>query len=100
MTEMEGRALQVSRTLADSLNGARLDETLAALTRAAVRTLPGVDQSSITIRHEDGSMASYAMTADFLDELDIIQYREQEGPCYDGAIHNAFTVCGDINHSS
>lgn len=98
MSEMQDRALHVSRALADSLIGSRLDETLPALTRAAVSTLPGVDEASITIRHEDGSMASYAMTADFLDALDAVQYSEHEGPCYDGAVNNAFTVCGDLLH--
>jgi len=92
----EERALHLSKELADSLEGGRLDDTLATLTRAAVRTLPGVDEASITIRHEDGSMASYAMTADFLDELDAAQYGTHEGPCYDGVTNNAFTVCGDL----
>ena len=92
----EERALQLSRDLADSLQGGRLEETLAALTRAAVGTLPGVDEASITIRHADGVLASYALTSDFLDDLDATQYAEQEGPCYDGVTNNAFTVCGDL----
>lgn len=95
-SDTEERALHLSRELADSLQVGRLEETLGALTRAAVRTLPGVDEASITIRHADGSMASYALTADFLEELDDSQYEEREGPCYDGVTNNAFTVCGDL----
>jgi hypothetical protein len=96
MGEFEERALHLSSSLADALEGRRLDETLDSLTRAAVDTLPGVDHASITVRHRDGRMQSYAMTADFLEELDRTQYDEHEGPCYDGATNNAFTVCGDL----
>jgi GAF domain-containing protein len=96
MPEHEGRALHLATTLADALQGTRLEDTLASLTRAAVETLPGVDHASITMRHEDGSIESYASTADFLNALDQSQYDEQEGPCYDGVTNNAFTVCGDL----
>ncbi|HET7690599.1 MAG TPA: GAF and ANTAR domain-containing protein [Nocardioidaceae bacterium] len=92
----EARALHLAKELADSLDARRLDATLSALTQAAVRALPGVDEASITIRHVDGTIASYAMTSDFLEELDDSQYRNQEGPCYDGVTSNAFTVCGDL----
>jgi hypothetical protein len=96
MAEDEARVLDLSRGLADALNAGRLDETLHALTRAAVDSLPGVEEASITVRHSDGSLESHALTADFLAELDEWQYREQEGPCYDGVVNNAVTVCGDL----
>src|SRR4051812_14142519 len=98
MTELEQRVLHLSQTLTEYLDAAPLDQTLNALTRAAVKALPGVDESSITILHSDGSIGSCAVTAEFLLELDASQYRNQEGPCYDGAVNNAFTVCGDLRN--
>jgi hypothetical protein len=94
--DAEGRALHVVGHLAEALSPGDLDETVNTLTRAAVEVLPGVHQASISIRHEDGALRSHALTADFLEELDESQYSLQEGPCYDGVMHDAFTVCGDL----
>lgn len=98
MKDQEQRALDLTRAMADALEWTTFDQTLQALTIAAVQTLPGVDESSVTILHEDGSIGSCGLTADFLEELDASQYREREGPCYDGALNNAFTTCGDLRN--
>jgi hypothetical protein len=84
--------------IADSVSGKDLDDTLQALTRAAVEALPGVDEATISIRHEDGSLQSYGFTADYLRELDSWQFEYSQGPCYDGVTHNALTVCGDLRN--
>jgi GAF domain-containing protein len=98
MDEVPERALAMASRVADSVSGKDLEDTLASLTRAAVETLPGVDHATITVRHEGEEPRSYALTADFLAELDTWQYVNAEGPCYDGATNNAFTVCGDLRH--
>jgi GAF domain-containing protein len=98
VNDSDNRALFLVNKLAQSLTGGDLDATLSALTRAAVETLPGVDHASITVRHDDGSLQSCALTAPFLESLDAAQYAQAEGPCYDGVVHNAFTVCGDLLH--
>jgi len=98
MSDVPERALAMASRVADSVSGKDLEDTLASLTRAAVETLPGVDQATITIRHDSGAPRSYALTADFLAELDEWQYDNAEGPCYDGVTNNAFTVCGDLRH--
>jgi hypothetical protein len=90
------RAMVMATRIADSVSGKDLDDTLQSLTRAAVETLPGVDEATISIRHESGSLRSYGLTADFLEDLDSWQYDHEEGPCYDGVTDNAFTVCGDL----
>ncbi|MCF6379922.1 GAF and ANTAR domain-containing protein [Nocardioides KLBMP 9356] len=95
---MPDRALTMASRIADSVSGKDLDETLAGLTRAAVEMLPGVDQATITIRHEDGRPRSYGLTADFLGDLDDWQFENAEGPCYDGVTENAFIVCADLRH--
>ena len=97
MDELPDRAMGMAARIAENVSGRDLDGTLLALTQAAVETLPGVDEATISIRHENGSLQSYALTAEFLKELDAWQYDYAEGPCYDGVTHNAFSVCGDLS---
>jgi GAF domain-containing protein len=96
--DLPQRALAMATTIADAVSGQDLDATLLSLTRAAVETLPGVDESTVTLRKQDGSLHSYASTADYLEELDQWQFENSEGPCYDGVTENAVTVCGDLRH--
>ena len=96
MDDLSDRAMVMATRIADSVSGKDLDDTLQSLTRAAVEMLPGVDEATISIRHESGSLRSYGLTADFLEDLDRWQYDHEEGPCYDGVTDNAFTVCGDL----
>jgi GAF domain-containing protein len=98
MDDLPDRALVMAARIADSVSGKDLDDTLQALTRAAVEALPGVDEATISIRHEDGSLQSYGFTADYLRELDSWQFEYSQGPCYDGVTHNALTVCGDLRN--
>lgn len=98
MTDLPDRALAMATTIADSVSGQDLDATLLSLTSAAVETLPGVDHSSITLRVEDGSIHSYASTADFLEELDEWQFEHSEGPCFDGVTRDEVILCGDLRH--
>ncbi len=98
MDDLPGRAMVMAARIADSVSGKDLDDTLQSLTRAAVETLPGVDDATISIRHQDGSLRSYGYTDDYLRELDSWQFEHTEGPCFDGVTHNAFTVCGDLRN--
>jgi GAF domain-containing protein len=98
MDERPDRALGMAARIADSVSGQDLDGTLASLTRAAVDLLPGADEATISIRHEDQSLRSYAPTAEILKDLDEWQFDHAEGPCYDGVTSNAFTVCGDLRN--
>ena len=98
MDDLPDRALSMAARIADSVSGHDLDDTLQSLTRAAVEMLPGVEEATITIRHVDGAIRSYAFTAEFLEELDAWQFDNAEGPCYDGVTDNAFTVCADLRH--
>jgi hypothetical protein len=90
--------MAMAARIADSVSGQDLDGTLHSLTRAAVEALPGVDEATISVRHEDGSLRSYASTAEFLGELDLWQFDNAEGPCYDGVTSDAFAVCGDLRN--
>ncbi len=98
MDDLSRRAMVLAARIADSVSGKDLDDTLQSLTQAAVETLPGVDDATISIRHQDGSLRSYGFTTDYLRELDSWQFEFSEGPCYDGVTHNALTVCGDLRN--
>ncbi|PUA80151.1 ANTAR domain-containing protein [Nocardioides currus] len=77
--------LEASRQLADALRPGTLDQTLENITAAAVQVLPEVEQASITVRHTDGRLETFAPTSEMLLELDAAQYDLREGPCYDAA---------------
>ena len=98
MDDLSRRAMVLAARIADSVSGKDLDDTLQSLTQAAVETLPGVDDATISIRHQDGSLRSYGFTTDYLRELDSWQFEFSEGPCYDGVTHNALTICGDLRN--
>jgi len=89
--------LLASQALLQRLTPGDLDATLQSITQAAVEVLPQVHYASITMRHRDGTLDSYALTDDRLTELDEAQYTLQEGPCYDAASEEAFAVASDLS---
>jgi len=96
MVAEEANILNASQALLQRLKPGDLDDTLQSITRAAVEVLPQVQYSSITMRHRDGTLDSYAMTDDILNELDEQQFKLQEGPCYQGASGETFVVSSDL----
>jgi len=96
MVAEEANILHASQALLQRLKPGDLEATLQSITRAAVEVLPQVQFSSITMRHRDGTLDSYAMTHDVLNELDQRQFELQEGPCYQGATEEAFVVSNDL----
>src|SRR4051794_3481547 len=79
----EARIVQMAQELADQLAPGDLDETLRRITMAAVEVLPDVDLASITMKHSDDTLQTYAPTDDLLKGIDQAQYDLREGPCYD-----------------
>jgi hypothetical protein len=88
----EAHTLDAMRRLAESLTPGDLDHTLARVTNAAVEILPGTHYASVTVRHADGRLETFAETDPLLLGLDAAQYELQEGPCYDAAVEDAFVV--------
>lgn len=69
---------------AKAINSPRtLDETLDAIVHAAQRTVPGFDCVGISIAHSDGEIETRASTGQLVWELDDLQYKHQQGPCYE-----------------
>jgi GAF domain-containing protein len=96
MPTEEAEILFASQALLQRLTPGDLDATLQSITRAAVEVLPQVQYSSITMRHRDGTLDSYALTDDLLAELDEQQFKLQEGPCYDATTHESYVAVSDL----
>lgn len=78
--------LEASRRLSEILAPGDLDTTLQRITAAAVEVLPDVQYASITVKHADGRLETFAPTDDSITDLDAVQYELQEGPCYEAAV--------------
>lgn len=79
--------VEASRRFAEALQPGDLDQTLERITTGAVAVLPEVDFASISVRHPDGALETYAPTDPVLDGIDAAQYEMEEGPCYETAVH-------------
>jgi GAF domain-containing protein len=90
------RLIETMRQLSRSLTPRALDDTLSAITRAAVEILPQVAYASITVLHTNGRLETAAPTDDLLLDLDAAQYRLQEGPCYEAAVETAHVISPDL----
>jgi hypothetical protein len=93
---MEQRLVDLAQELARSLPPGDLDETLSRITAAAVRVLPEVTMSSISVMHEDGTLETVAPTDELLCEVDAKQYELREGPCYEAASDTENVVSTDL----
>ena len=94
----DARMLEASQRLAAALRPGDLDATLTNITAAAVEVLPDVTASSITVKHADGRLETFAPTADVLLEVDAAQYELQEGPCYEAAVDSVHVTSPDLRN--
>lgn len=81
----DDRLVETARRLAATVTPGDLDHTLSRITAAAVEVLPDVQYSSITVRHQDGTLETFAPSDEVLREIDAAQYELREGPCYEAA---------------
>ena len=93
---MDRQTEETLRQLAERLRPADFDETLTTITTAAVELLPHVDYASLTVRHRDGTVQSYATTDEILVDLDRIQDELQEGPCYYAITESPHVISRDL----
>ena len=75
-----------------------LDETLEAITSAALATVPGFTHVGISITHRDGTIETKSATDQLVWELDQVQYSLREGPCYDSIRGGGVTVVENARH--
>ena len=97
MPHEDAAILFASQVLLQRLTPGDLDATLNRITRAAVEVLPQMQYASISMRHRDGTLDSYAMTDGLVTDLDDQQYQLQEGPCYDAATNDAYVLAGNLS---
>lgn len=69
-----------------------LEETLDAIVRATLQTVPGFDHVGISLTHNGGRIETKSGTDRLVWELDAIQYGLGEGPCYDAIRGGGVTV--------
>lgn len=72
-----------------------IEETLAAVTAAAVEYIDGVDYADVMLVREQ-SFESWAPTAPLVTELDAVQLRFDEGPCLHSARTDTVVHCPDL----
>ena len=93
---MDEQTEDTLRELAERLTPADFDATLTTITTAAVELLPHVDYASLTVRHLDGTVLSYATTDDILVDLDRTQDELREGPCYYEITESPHVISRDL----
>jgi GAF domain-containing protein len=92
----------VAASLAEAarvINAAQdLEDTLDAIVRATVASVPGFDHVGISILHRDGDVETKAATGQLVWELDDLQYRIGEGPCVSALHEEPVVTAPDITH--
>lgn len=73
-----------------------LDQTLGAVVRAAQQTVPGFEHVGISITHSNGEIETRAGTGQLVWDVDELQYKLHEGPCYDAIRNGGVTIMDDI----
>jgi hypothetical protein len=75
----------LARVLAEAaaqINAPRtLEQTLEAIVRVALTSVPGFDHVGISVIHDGGQIQTLAATDAFVEKIDAIQYDLREGPC-------------------
>ncbi len=99
---MSQPAADVARALADaarSINSARtLEDTLDAIVRATVGSVPGFDHVGISTVGRDGGIETKAATDRLVWDLDELQYDLDEGPCLSAMRSERVVAAPDIRH--
>ncbi|MCF6746267.1 GAF and ANTAR domain-containing protein [Blastococcus sp. KM273128] len=85
---------QVARTLQEEHGD--VEATLQAITHAAVGSVPGAEQSGITLVTDRRRVESRAPTGDLPNQIDSLQERLGEGPCLDAVFEQSTVRIEDI----
>lgn len=92
---MDNQSHQIARALTEaarSINSpTSVEETLDAIAREALRSVPGFNHVGISVSHRDGTIETKAATDPLVWELDELQYSVGEGPCLE-SVHSTPVV--------
>jgi GAF domain-containing protein len=75
-----------------------LEETLDAIVRATLVSVPGFDHVGISTLHRDGTIETKSATDQVVWELDDLQYSIDEGPCVTAIRGEPVVAVPDIRH--
>jgi GAF domain-containing protein len=75
-----------------------LNITLAGVTKAAVRLVPGVESADILMISPPDGFESLAATSPLAQRIDALQREFQEGPCVDAADGQPLVRCDDLQN--
>ncbi len=77
-----------------------LDKTMDRITQSAVGVIPGTSFASISVRHDNGRLETFAATDPLVEQADALQYELNEGPCYDALTVEAIVSSSDLAHDA
>lgn len=89
--------------LADSMQSLRAADdpecelSLAELTDAALKAMPGADYAGITVAHRDGEVTSASATHYYVSMLDDLQHQHRQGPCLSAAWEQSVIRVRDLD---
>jgi GAF domain-containing protein len=87
---------KADRLLARQPDSEELTQTLERITGTAVEAIPEVTAASISVTYSDGTLTTVAQTDPRLVELDDLQGKLHEGPCYEAAVEDTYVVAPDL----
>ena len=70
------------------------------ITESAVKVISGTSFASISVRHDNGRLETYAATDPLVEQADALQYELNEGPCYDALTVEAIISSPDLANDS
>ena len=73
------------------------NETFAAIVRASLRTIPGVQAAGVTVKRGD-QFRTVAPSEELVEKVDALQYDLRSGPCVDAILEQTVFCTGDLEH--
>ncbi|MET3962096.1 GAF domain-containing protein [Marmoricola sp. OAE513] len=88
---------RVAATARDLLSERSTDSTLERILLLAVEVIPGAADSSISLRHRDGSIETPAATSERGAHADRLQYETGVGPCLSALNEHEIVSAPDLS---
>jgi GAF domain-containing protein len=73
-----------------------VEDVLASVTAAAVELIPGVTVAGVLLISKGGKFETHAGTSSLMGQLDALQDRYQEGPCFEAAVDELIVRTDDF----
>ena len=77
-----------------------VEEVLQQVTATALELVPGADAAGVLLIRNGGKFESHAVTSDLPHQLDVLQEKFQEGPCFEAAVDELIVRTDDFRTES